>query len=142
VARADTVRSLITRIHAAGGCVLAEEAPGSGLISWSIRLGRWPFEVQVDRYALELRCYLADDLFCTGRISEDEVDVLMGKAAGGGDPSAALEELRAFVDAEVKGDTRRFMIPPHAERHPDRRDDRRMDATTAQKPGPTVDRPS
>jgi len=139
--RAETVRALAARIHAAGGTAFVEEAPGSGLLSWSTRLGRWPFELQVDRFALEIRCYLADELFCTGRIPEDEVDVLMAPPSGG-DAAPALAELGAFVDAEVRGDTRRFMIPPHAERHPDRRDDRRMDKVTSQKPARRIDLPS
>lgn len=141
MSRAETIRPLAARIHAAGGMPLVEEAAGSGVLAWTTRLGRWPFELQVDRYALEIRCYLADELFCTGRIPEDEIDALMAPP-GAGDPAAALADLGAFVDAEVRGDTRRFMIPPHAERHPDRRDDRRMDRVTAQKPVREIDLPS
>ncbi len=141
MARAETIRPLAARIRAAGGLRLEEEAPGSGLLSWKTRLGRWPFELQVDRFALEIRCYLADELFCTGRIPEDEIDALMGPA-GAGDPGAPLAELAAYVDGEVRGDTRRFMIPPHAERHPDRRADPRMEKVTAQKPVRGIDLPS
>jgi hypothetical protein len=141
MSHAETLRPLAARIHAAGGSTYVEEAPGSGLLSWKTRLGRWPFELQIDRYALEIRCYLADELFCTGRIPEDEIDLLLGPP-GSGDPGPALAELGAYVDGAVRGDTRRFMMPPHAERHPDRRDDRRMDRITAQKPGRDIDEPS
>jgi len=141
MARALTVREFASRIHAAGGIAFVEEAPGSGLLSWKTRLGRWPFELQVDRFALEIRCYLADELFCTGRIPEDEIDALMAPS-GTGDASPILKELGDFVDAAIRGDTRRFMIPPHAERHPDRRDDHRMDKVTSQKPVRGIDLPS
>jgi hypothetical protein len=141
VPRAETVRPLAARIHAAGGLSFTEEAAGSGLYSWKTRLGRWPFEFQVDRYALEIRLYIGDELFCTGRIPEDEIDVLLAPG-GAGDGGPALEELRAFVDSEVGADTRRFLMPPHAERHPDRRDDPRMTKVTSQKPARDVDTPA
>lgn len=138
---AVTVRSHVGRIHAAGGAEFREEDPGSGVCVWRTRLGRWPFEMQIDRYALEIRCYLADELFCTGRITEEESDTFLRPAKGPGDPQA-LEALRAYVDAAVRADTRRFLKPPHADRHPDRRADPRMDATIEPKPARKMDEPA
>lgn len=141
MARAPAVRALATRIHAAGGAPFAELDPGSGVFSWRTRLGRWPFEMQVDRYALMVRCYLADELFCTGRIPEDEMNLLLTPASGGGD-AAALAELASLVDAEVGADSRRFLKPPHADRHPDRRADPAHASTVAPKPERRVDLPA
>ena len=135
--RSETVRTLAPRI----GASFREEAPGSGLLSWKTRLGRWPFELQIDRFALEVRCYLSDELFCTGRIPEDEVDALMSGSGSDGD-AAALKELADYVDSEVGADSRRFLLPPHADRHPDRRADSRQAAVTEQRPGRRVDEPS
>jgi hypothetical protein len=141
MAHAHTVRALASRIHAAGGAEFREEDAGSAVFSWRTRLGRWPFEMQVDRYALEVRCYLADELFCTGRIPEDECDALLEPVEGAGD-AAALEELAKFVDGAVRADTRRFLKPPHADRHPDRRADPRMESTIVPKPARRIDEPA
>jgi hypothetical protein len=144
MSRAETVRSLVGRIHAAGGAEFIEETPGCGVHFWRTRLGRWPFEMQVDRYAREVRCYLADELLCTGRISEDEANSFAWPPGAGADPgaaAAALKELAVFVDGVVRADTRRFLAPPHADRHADRRADPRMDSTIAQKAARKVDTP-
>jgi hypothetical protein len=144
MSHAETVCSLVGRIHAAGGAEFVEETPGCGVHSWWTRLGRWPFEMQVDRYAREVRCYLADELLCTGRISEDEANSLAWPPAGGPDPgaaAAALKELAGFVDGVVRTDTRRFLAPPHADRHPDRRADPRMESTIVPKAPRKVDTP-
>jgi len=141
MARADSVREILRRLHAAGDASFAEEPPGSGVWLWRTRLGRWPFEMQLDRFALEIRCYLADELFCTGRISEDEADGLARPASGPGDP-AAREELEALVAGVVRADPRRFLTPPHADRHPDRRDDPRQRAVIAPKPKRVEDLPA
>ncbi|NUN52764.1 MAG: hypothetical protein HUU06_08265, partial [Planctomycetaceae bacterium] len=118
--RAETVRALLGRLHAAGGADFVEDPPGSGVHLWRTKAGRRPFEAQVDRFGLEIRCYLADELFCTGRLFEDEADDLLAPSSGPGS-AEALAELAAFVDREVAGDSRRFLTPPHADRHPDRR---------------------
>ncbi len=141
MAHAETVRSLVGRIHAAGGAAFVEEPAGSGVLHWKTRLGRWPFEMQVDRFALQVRCYLADELFCTGRIPEDEIDLLMTPATGPGDPGA-LAEMASFVDGSVRADSRRFMTPPHADRHPDRRSDLRQQSAIEAKPVREIDTPS
>jgi hypothetical protein len=141
MARSSVLRPLVVRVHAAGGAPFTEEAPGSGLFSWKTRLGRWPFEFQVDRFALEIRCYLADELFCTGRLPEPEADGLLAPASGPGDP-AALAEMERYVDDEVRGDSRRFLRPPHADRHPDRRAEPRHDAAIRPRPARSVDTPS
>jgi len=141
VTRAESVRVLVSRLHAAGDAPFVERDPGSGVYCWTTRLGRWPFEMQVDRYALMIRCYLADELLCTGRIPEEEIDALVEARAGGGDP-AARAELTALVDAAVANDSRRFLTPPHADRHPDRRLEERHRATIEPKPKRGVDTPS
>ena len=140
MSHAETVRSLVGHIHAAGGANFVEEPAGSGVLHWKVRLGRWPFEMQVDRFALEVRCYLADELFCTGRIPEDEIDLLMGTAKGPGD-AAALAELAAFVDGAVRADSRRFLQPPHADRHPDRRADPLQKSAIEARPPRSIDTP-
>jgi hypothetical protein len=137
----ETVRALAGRIHAAGGAPFAEDPPGSGVFAWRTRLGRWPFEMQVDRWAFEIRCYLADELFCTGRIPEEEADGLLAPVPGPGD-AAARRELQALVEATVRGDPRRFLTPPHADRHPDRREDPRQRSTIQERPKRDVDLPA
>jgi len=139
--RASTVRALVRRLRAAGDAAFAEDPPGSGVFSWRTRLGRWPFEMQLDRFALEIRCYLADELFCTGRIPEDEADAVLGPASGAKDP-AAREELTALVDSATRADPRRFLAPPHADRHPDRRADPGQSAVIEHKPKRDVDLPA
>ena len=139
--RSEAVRAFAARVHAAGGAPFTEESAGSGLFSWKTRLGRWPFEMQVDRFALEVRCYLADELLCTGRIPEEEAEAFLRPAEGSGDPEA-LAGLAALVDAAVKDDSRRFMTPPHADRHPDRRGEERHRAAIQPKPPRKVDTPS
>lgn len=141
MARADAVRALVFRLHAAGDASFAEDPPGSGVLAWRTRLGRWPFEMQLDRFALQIRCYLADELFCTGRIREDESDALLRPATGPGD-AAARKELETLVDEAVRSDPRRFLTPPHADRHPDRRDDPRQRAVTEPKPKRVEDLPA
>jgi len=141
VNRCETVRALIGRLHRAGGADFVEEATGSGVVHWRIRLGRWPFEVQIDRFALMVRCYTGDELFATGRIPEDEMEALLPSASGPGDP-AALGDLQEYVDAEIRGDSRRFLTPPHAERHPDRRPESRHDAAIHAKPPREMDTPA
>ncbi len=145
MSHAETIRELAARVHAAGGAEFVEETPGCGVHFWRTRLGRWPFEMQVDRYAREIRCYLADELLCTGRIPEDEANLLVWPAGVPADPGAAagaLAELETFVDGVVKADTRRFLAPPHADRHPDRRADPRMEATIVPKPPRKMDTPA
>ena len=139
--RASTVRALVFRLHAAGEAPFTEDPPGSGVNAWRTRLGRWPFEFQLDCYALEIRCYLSDELFCTGRISEDEADALRAPATGPGDP-AARKELADLVDAAVRSDPHRFLTPPHADRHPDRRGDERQRPVIEAKPKRDVDLPA
>ena len=139
--RAETVRALAARLHAAGDAPFAERDAPSGVWIWRTRLGRWPFEMQVDRYALEIRCYLADELFCTGRIHEGELNALISPAKGSGD-AAARKELQDLVEAAVARDSRRFLTPPHADRHPDRRAEERHQATIVPKPKRGVDTPS
>jgi hypothetical protein len=139
--RASTVRALALRLHAAGDAAFVEDPPGSGVFAWRTRLGRWPFEMQVDRYALEIRCYLADDLFCTGRIREDETDYLVAPSSGPGDPDAR-RELADLVDGATREDPHRFLAPPHADRHPDRRDDPRQQAVIAHRPKRDIDMPA
>ena len=136
--RAETVRTLVGRLHAAGGAPFTEEPAGSGVHHWHTRIGRWPFEVQVDRYGMEVRCYLADELFCTGRLPEDEADTLLASAAGRGD-AGAHAALTAFVQEQMVSDSRRFLTPPHADRHPDRRGDPRHDAAIHAKPARRID---
>ena len=139
--RAESVRTLAQRLHSAGDAPFIERDAGSGVYVWTTRFGRWPFEMQVDRYALEMRCYLADELFCTGRVHETELNALISPADGPGDP-AARAELMALIDAAVARDSRRFLTPPHAERHPDRRAEDRHQATIVPKPKRGVDTPS
>ena len=139
--RCETVRALVGRLHAAGGASFVEEPVGSGVHHWTTRLGRWPFEMQVDRYVLEVRCYLADELFCTGRLPDEEADDLIDPAPGPGD-AATLAELEAFVEGSLRADSRRFLMPPHADRHPDRRADASQDAAIHQKPERRVDLPA
>ena len=139
--RAETVRALAARLHASGGAVLTEDPPESEVHVWRTRLGRWPFELQVDRFGLEVRCYLADELFCTGRLPEGEAEALTLESSGPGDPEA-LAELAAYVDAEVRGDTRRFLKPPHADRHPDRRSDATHAAAIRPRPERRIDTPA
>ncbi len=143
MSRSETVRFHLDRLHDAGEASFAEDPPGSGsgVYLWRTRLGRWPFEAQVDRYALEVRCYLGDELFCTGRLPDEEADALIAPASGPGG-GKALERLAAFVDGEVRSDSRRFLQPPHADRHPDRRADPRQDAAIRQKPPRRVDEPA
>ena len=138
--RAETVRALAARLHAAGGANFAEDPPGSEVYAWRTRLGRWPFEMQVDRWAFEVRCYLADELFCTGRIPEAEVNALIVPATGPGD-AEALRSLAVLVEEGTNSDPRRFLTPPHADRHPDRREDPRHAATIAERPKRDVDLP-
>jgi hypothetical protein len=135
--RSETIRTLAAKI----GPPFREDPVGSGVFHWKTRLGRWPFELQVDRFALELRCYLADELFCTGRIPEDEVDGLFA-ASGGALDAAVVKELAEFVDASVGADSRRFLAPPHADRHPDRRADSRQASVTEAKPGRKSNEPA
>ncbi len=137
---AETVRAMVGRIHSAGGAPLQERRPGSGVHVWKTRLGRWPFEFQVDRFALMVRVYLGDELFATGRIPEREADALLAPRAGPGDPEA-LRGLAEFVDAEFRADSRRFLKPPHADRHPDRREDPRQGSTIRALPGRLQDEP-
>ncbi len=137
----DRVREWVRRIHAAGGAEFVERDPGSGVYCWRVPLGKWPFEVQADRFAVQIRCYVGDELFCTGRLQESDVDELMAPRSGGGD-GAALQELAAFVDGVLKADSRRFLRPPHADRHPDRRSDARQGATIRALPGRAVKEPT
>lgn len=135
--RCETVRAHLVRMLPP----FAEDPPGSGVYVWRTRLGRWPFEAQVDRFALEVRCYLADELFCTGRLPDEEADALIDAGKGAGD-ERGREDLAAFVDREVGLDSRRFLQPPHADRHPDRRADPRMDPVIRQKPPRVMDEPA
>ena len=139
--RAETLRSLVARVHAAGRAPFVEEPAGSGVHHWSTRVGRWPLEVQVDRFVMEIRCYLSDELFCTGRIPEHEALALLDPAPGPGD-AAAERDLAEFVDEAQKGDSRRFLTPPHADRHPDRRDDPVQRAAIFPKPARRIDLPA
>jgi hypothetical protein len=140
MAHADTVRALLRRLQAAGGLAFAILDPESEVYSWRTRLGRWPFEVQIDRYALQIRCYVGEELFCTGRINEDELVLLIEPSTGSGD-AAALAELIEFVDGVVKANSRRWLRPPHADRHPDRRAEDRQSATIKALPGRTIHEP-
>jgi hypothetical protein len=135
------IRQIVSRLHAAGGTRFVEDPPGGQVFSWRTRLGRWPFEVQADRYALMVRCYLGDELFSSGRMTEREAEAFAQPTSGPGD-AAALAELAAFVDEVVKDNSRRFLRPPHAERHPDRRLDPRQDATVRALPGRRIDEPA
>jgi hypothetical protein len=141
MARSETVRAHVKAIHSSGGATFVEEPVGCGVFHWKTRLGKWPFEMQVDRFVLEVRCYLADELFCTGRLPDEEADDLIEPATGPGDPTA-LAALEAFVEGSLRTDSRRFLKPPHADRHPDRRADARQDATIRQKPERRVDLPA
>jgi hypothetical protein len=141
MSHAETCRAHVGRIHAAGGADFREDPPRTRVYCWKTRLGRWPFEMQVDRFVLEVRCYLGDELFCTGRIPEEEADALLAPASGPGDPEAT-KALAAYVDAAVRSDSRRFLTPPHADRHPDRREEPRQQATIEAKPPRVMDEPA
>jgi len=141
VTRIETLRSHLVRLHVAGGAPFAEDSPGSGVFSWRAVLGRWPVEVQVDRYAQMVRCYVGDELFGTGRVPERESQALVSPASGPGD-GAALAAMADFVDAEIRSDSRRFLRPPHADRHADRRQDARQESVVRALPGRRVDEPT
>ncbi len=139
---AQQMRSLVHRLHASGGVQFVEDGEHSGQFHWRVTLmDRWPLEVQVDRWALMIRCYVGDELLCTGRIREEEADEVIGAASGSGD-AAVLQEMAEFVDGVMREDSRRFLQPPHADRHPDRRLDPEHEATIRALPGRTDHKPA
>jgi hypothetical protein len=139
---AERIRALAWRLHEAGGTAFVEDSAGSQVYSWKLKAGRWPLEIQADRYALMVRAYLGDELLCTGRMTEQEAEFLARPMpAGRGDPEA-MAELAQFVEEFVAGNSRRFLRPPHADRHPDRRLDPRQQATVRALPGRRIDEPA
>ncbi|MHC4821440.1 MAG: hypothetical protein ACYTDX_06940 [Planctomycetota bacterium] len=136
------MRNFLLRLHAAGGLQFIEDGESSGQFHWRVTLlDRWPLEVQIDRWALMIRCYVGDELLCTGRVREEEADQVIAPSSGSGD-AAVLQELAEFVDGVMRSDSRRFLQPPHADRHPDRRSDPEHDATIRSLPGRTDHKPA